>query len=124
MESFLLRTFTKLKKDAPKRLKELKQACEDQCKELERVESTNDTRENTSISNNENADKYFTPLQLACESRTPKLMEVGLDAIHYLIEHGYLRGRTLSKRLRLAHQKKIQKTQPSIVPSSTYSLRL
>ena len=94
MEAFLIKTFNKLKKDAPKRLKELKQACEDQCKELERVESSNDTRENTSISNESNADRYFTPLQLACESRAPKLMEVGLDAIHYLIEHNYLRGKT------------------------------
>jgi len=32
-----------------------------------------------------NADKYFDPLQAACESHNPKLMEISLDAIHFLI---------------------------------------
>ena len=31
------------------------------------------------------ADKYFDPLQAACETRQPKLMEIALDAIHFLI---------------------------------------
>jgi hypothetical protein len=31
------------------------------------------------------ADKYFDPLQAACESRYPKLMEIALDAVHFLI---------------------------------------
>ena len=31
------------------------------------------------------ADKYFDPLQAACESKQPRLMEVALDAIHFLI---------------------------------------
>jgi hypothetical protein len=32
-----------------------------------------------------NADNYFEPFQLACESRHPRLMDVSLDAIHYLM---------------------------------------
>lgn len=31
------------------------------------------------------ADKYFEPLELACETRQPKLMEIALDALHFLI---------------------------------------
>jgi hypothetical protein len=31
------------------------------------------------------ADKYFEPLQLACETRQSRLMEIALDAIHFLI---------------------------------------
>ena len=31
------------------------------------------------------ADQFFLPFQVACESRLPRLMEVGLDGIHYLI---------------------------------------
>jgi hypothetical protein len=31
------------------------------------------------------ADKYFDPLQAACETRQPKIMEIALDAIHFLI---------------------------------------
>lgn len=38
------------------------------------------------------ADKYFEPLRAACESRVAKVMEIALDAIHILIERGYLRG--------------------------------
>lgn len=32
--------------------------------------------------------KYFEPLKLACETRQPRLMEIGLDAIHFLIGNG------------------------------------
>jgi hypothetical protein len=32
-----------------------------------------------------NADDYFEAFQLACESRHPRLMDVSLDAIHYLM---------------------------------------
>jgi hypothetical protein len=42
-----------------------------------------------------NADKYFSILEASCDSKSAKLMEVGLDAIHFLIEHGYLRGTAL-----------------------------
>lgn len=30
-------------------------------------------------------DKFFEPLELACESRHPKIMEIALDALHFLI---------------------------------------
>ena len=33
----------------------------------------------------EKYEKYFLPLEAACESRYPKLMEIALDAFHFLI---------------------------------------
>lgn len=40
------------------------------------------------LSEDGSADKYFNILEAACESKNPRLMEIGLDAIHYLIgEH-------------------------------------
>lgn len=37
----------------------------------------------------EKYEKYFLPLEAACESRYPRLMEIALDAFHFLI--GYIR---------------------------------
>lgn len=41
----------------------------------------------------ESADKYFDPLQAACKTKYPKLIEIALDAIHHLLGieryHGY-----------------------------------
>ena len=31
------------------------------------------------------ADQYFEPLEMACQTRQPRLMEIALNAIHYLI---------------------------------------
>jgi hypothetical protein len=39
----------------------------------------------TAAYNDTDADKYFSPFQLACESRQPRLMEIALDGLHYLI---------------------------------------
>jgi len=38
------------------------------------------------------ADKFFEPFRLACESKVPKIMEAALDAIQKLVAYGYLRG--------------------------------
>ena len=38
------------------------------------------------------ADKFFEPFKLACESKVPKIMEAALDAIQKLVAYGYLRG--------------------------------
>lgn len=31
------------------------------------------------------ADQYFEPLEMACQTRQPRLMEIALNAIHYLV---------------------------------------
>lgn len=33
------------------------------------------------------ADKYFEPMEAACLTKQPRLMEIGLDALHFLIGH-------------------------------------
>ncbi|EWM27144.1 brefeldin a-inhibited guanine nucleotide-exchange protein 1 [Nannochloropsis gaditana] len=38
------------------------------------------------------ADKFFEPFKLACETKIPKIMEAALDAIQKLVAYGYLRG--------------------------------
>ena len=38
------------------------------------------------------ADRFFLPLKLACETKVAKLMELALDCMQKLIAYGYLRG--------------------------------
>lgn len=42
------------------------------------------------------ADPYFLPFKLACETGQPKLMAVALDSIQKLISYGYLTGKLLA----------------------------
>mgnify|MGYP002634406291 CR=1 FL=1 len=37
-------------------------------------------------------DKYFEVLRMTCETRHQKMVALALDALHYLIEHGFLLG--------------------------------
>ena len=84
---------------------------------------------NAGVSKDEDAAKYFEPLRLACESKQPRLMEISLDAIHYLIgmlsiivylhfyslylEHGYLRVQTASNVLHGESQTESEKEKQS-----------
>jgi len=43
-----------------------------------------------------NADKYFTPFQLACQSKSPKIVRTALDSLQKLMAYGHLTGRMLS----------------------------
>ncbi len=52
----------------------------------ESIAAAADTSNNNSSTD---ADKYFDPLQAACESQTPKLMEIALDGICTLIGRLY-----------------------------------
>ena len=40
--------------------------------------------------NNTNTEKYFLPFELACQIKSPKIIETSLDCIQKLIAHGYL----------------------------------
>jgi hypothetical protein len=44
------------------------------------------------------ADRFFLPLKLACESKVAKCMEVALDCMQKLIAYGYLRGNSAIDR--------------------------
>lgn len=39
-----------------------------------------------------NAEKYFLPFELACESRTPRIVVTALDCLQKLIAYGHLTG--------------------------------
>lgn len=78
MEGLILKTLRKIRKEAPRRLKDLKSMCDQIIGDLS-------TRENEEVDDDTDADKYFDPLRAACESHTPRVMEIALDAIHILI---------------------------------------
>ena len=86
MESFLIKALNKAKKEAPRRCKELRDYCDQTLPQLGDREKDEDE---------DDADKYFYPFKLCCDSQYPRLMEIGLDTIHCLIEYGYLKGNTV-----------------------------
>ena len=92
----------------------------------------------------EKYEKYFLPLEAACESRYPRLMEIALDAFHFLIgttilnnflldgignfacvciEHGYLRGKKYvnASAFALAAANTASTSQPSSKLGSIFS---
>jgi hypothetical protein len=91
MEVFILKTLRRIKKEAPRRCKELKISTDELIALLEEKEKYC-SNGNLSASIETDADKYYYILAETCECRYPRLMEVALDAFHFLIEHGFLKG--------------------------------
>ncbi|KAJ1434054.1 hypothetical protein B484DRAFT_477107 [Ochromonadaceae sp. CCMP2298] len=87
MEAFVLKTLRRLKKESPRRFKELRDVCDEMIATLTEKDKAADKESRT------DADQYFEPLEMACQTRQPRLMEISLDAIHFLIEHGFLKGK-------------------------------
>lgn len=95
MEQYILKSLKRLRKEAPKRFKELRDSCDEliggvlkfviallilraaALSEKERVNGTEGVESD--------ADQYFEPLEAACETKQPKLMEMALDTLHFLI---------------------------------------
>merc|ERR1719342_775617 len=84
---------------------QLRAACEAALKEIQELVGGDNTSEadNVSISSSVlpdpfqdatklDADKYFLPFSLACQSKTPRLVVISLDGIQKLIAYGHLRG--------------------------------
>lgn len=92
METFITRSLTKIKKAARGRHPELKAACEAALTSL--AETKKDA-------GRENAEQYFEPFKLACESQNASIVEEALDCLQKLIAYGYLRGtaRRATRRL-------------------------
>lgn len=107
MEEFLERTVARLKKDCPRRFKDLRQSCDSFLAHINNNGSSANCilRKNKSfvtkprhlpslsyLGNREGADSAFTiePLILACETHHPRLMEVALEGFHFMIDHGFL----------------------------------
>lgn len=44
-----------------------------------------------------NADKYFTPFRLACESKSPRIIRTALDSLQKLMAYGHVSGNMLAE---------------------------
>ena len=86
----MLNTVQAIRRMSTRRHKALRASCDDVEKAIvERQNGPDKRRED------EDADKYFEPLRLACISRTAKITSKALDCMQKLMAYGYLRGRRL-----------------------------
>jgi brefeldin A-inhibited guanine nucleotide-exchange protein len=44
-----------------------------------------------------NADKYFTPFRLSCESKSPRIIRTALDCLQKLMAYGHVSGNMLAE---------------------------
>ena len=66
---------------------QLKKQCEQTLNDLKNDSKTKPTKEYIQINDSE---KYFLPFELACKSKSFKIVETSLDCIQKLVAHGYL----------------------------------
>lgn len=103
MRAYLLKTVKRLKKEASWRSSDLKKSCIELVSALEDSAEAEGTNTEQSIDEEstraslspslDSADPYAYILKSALESRQSRLMDIALDALHYLIEHDYLKGK-------------------------------
>lgn len=103
----MLKTFKKLRKEAPRKFKDLRAICDDMIGESLHVSISPECAQILSplflfilchlenqlegaSAGDINADKFVGPLQMACETRYPKLMEISLVAFHFLLGKSYV----------------------------------
>ncbi|CAG9809887.1 unnamed protein product [Chironomus riparius] len=106
-EMFIVRALEKILGDKDiKRQGQLKKACEtaiatlkEELKEENGQIPTNNEHSSTALplpkndsSNSINAEKYFLPFELACQSKTPRIVVTALDCLQKLIAYGHLTG--------------------------------
>lgn len=101
-EMFIIRALEKILSD--KELKrshhsQLKKACEVALDEIKNELKDGDLQESSSAlplpkdnSNNVSAEKYFLPFELACQSKTARIVVTALDCLQKLIAYGHLTG--------------------------------
>lgn len=104
MKAYIVKTVKRLKKEASWRSSDLKKVCSDLLTQLGddgAVREGDNTDEPVATTSTETsdvpdtADQYVYLLKAALESRQSRLMDIGMDALHYLIEHDYLQGRSI-----------------------------
>jgi brefeldin A-inhibited guanine nucleotide-exchange protein len=104
MASFVVQGLHLLLKQAPRKFKQLRTECEtilDKILAEERQAATNESKAEEEgraivVVVDTDADKYFLPFRLACESGQTKLMAIALDSIQKLIAYGYLDGASIA----------------------------
>ena len=100
METYILKTLKKIRKETPRRLKQLLTVCDLHIGKIIDFNfkstlfftyyfSNYNAEELTQKSGTGGYDalpsKYFEPLQWACESKIPRLMDIAIDALHYMM---------------------------------------
>lgn len=101
MRAYLLKAVKRLKKEASWRSADLKKQCIELVSVLEgSAEAEGANTDEVVIEEArsaaplfDSADPYAHIFKAALESRQSRLMEISLDALHYLIEHDYLKGK-------------------------------
>jgi len=88
METFVSRSLEKIKKATRGRHPEIKAACDRALAKIAQVKK----KASAPRSQRENAEQYWEPFKLACESQNAHIMEEALDCLQKLIAYGYLRG--------------------------------
>ncbi|KAG5672238.1 hypothetical protein PVAND_002380 [Polypedilum vanderplanki] len=110
-EMFIVRALEKILADKDiKRQGQLKKACESAITTLKeelkeengQIPTNNDQQQQHSSAalplpkndstNSINAEKYFLPFELACQSKTPRIVVTALDCLQKLIAYGHLTG--------------------------------
>lgn len=71
---------------------ELKEAGHNEIEAGENTTSTALPLPKNDSSNSINAEKYFLPFELACQSKTPRIVVTALDCLQKLIAYGHLTG--------------------------------
>jgi hypothetical protein len=75
--SMMSKTFSRIRNECPRRLKDLKVTCDEVINVLSEKDKEGE--------DDENADPYFHYFQQACECKHAKIVEIALDGIHSLI---------------------------------------
>ena len=83
MEAFLLKTVSSMRSASSRRNTELNTLCDE-------IIGQSGGKFASQAKDTVHA-KYFEVLRHGCESKQPAVMQVALDALHYLIEHGYMK---------------------------------
>ena len=91
MEFFVLNTVQAIRRMSSRRHKDLRAACD----RVEQAVSARQADPERKPREDEDADKYFAPFRLACDSRSAKIVSKALDCVQKLMAYGYLRGRRL-----------------------------
>lgn len=77
-----MKTLKKIRKESPRRLKQLVSICD---KLVDELANPTTLSTNEQISNDELPNRFYEPLQICCESKIPRLMDISLDAFHYMM---------------------------------------
>ena len=96
METFVMAALKKVRGLTARKHKDLRHACDEA---LARLKDSKARGSKVGPGNADvDADKYFLPFRLSCESRHAKIMGAALDCLQKLVAHGFLRGLGASVR--------------------------